>query len=295
MRQDTAISKKDNIQAQEEVIVEDILKIIEKHYKQRGEFIALLNKIQAEYGYLPEKSLRIISEKTGRSLVDIYSVATFYSSFTLKPRGKHIISACLGTACHVRGAPRVIETFEQQLGIKTGQTTPDKQFTLDTVNCLGACALGPVVVIDGQYFSNVKKSKVSQILEQSRQGYEIPPSEKENGMFFGVSCPHCNHSFMDNTYKIDGHPSIKLTISLDRREGWLRVSSLYGSHNNVVEFELPLGTVVDFLCPHCSMELHSSFYCPMCDASMVPMLVDGGGIVEICSRQGCKNHMLDLV
>ena len=133
---------------------EPILRIIENHTKgnQTG-LISILEDIQADYSYLPEEALRIVSEKTGRSLVDIYGVATFYKAFSLKPRGKHLISACLGTACHVRGGQAVASEFQRQLGIKPGETTSDNLITLETVNCLGACALGPIVVVDGHYFS----------------------------------------------------------------------------------------------------------------------------------------------
>lgn len=130
----------------------EIAAMLDKH-KDGGGLIAVLEDIQERYGYLPENMLRLVSKQSGRSLVDVYGVATFYRSFSLKPRGKHLVCACLGTACHVRGASRTVEELERQLGIKAGETTPDGQFTLETVNCLGACALGPVVVIDGHYFS----------------------------------------------------------------------------------------------------------------------------------------------
>ena len=130
----------------------------------------MLQAIQAREGYLSEESLRALSRQIGRSLVDIYGVATFYRSFSLKPRGKHLICACLGTACHVRGAPRIAEELERQLGVKAGQTTPDGQFTLETVNCLGACALGPIVVVDGRCFPNVHASGVGAILAKARTG-----------------------------------------------------------------------------------------------------------------------------
>jgi NADH-quinone oxidoreductase subunit E len=161
-------------QTQEEVDSTDILSILNKHAGHRGGLIAILEEIQAEHGYIPEKALRIVSETTGRSLVDIYGVATFYRSFSLEPRGKHLICACLGTACHVRNAPRIVEEFERQLGIKAGQTTADREFTLETVNCLGACALGPIVVADNHYFSNVAMAKVKHILEEVRTGLPSP-------------------------------------------------------------------------------------------------------------------------
>ncbi len=274
----------------------DVLRILEKHTEDRGRLIAILEEIQAEYGYLPEESLRIVSNEIGRPLVDVYGVATFYRSFSLKPRGKHLICACLGTACHVRGAPRVVEEFERQLGIKAGQTTEDKEFTLETVNCLGACALGPVVVLDGCYFSKVRKSRVSQLLDDALKGSGKIEIGKDKRIFpINVSCPHCNHSLEDETFTIDGYPSIRVTISSDHKQGWLRLSCLYGSYNFASEFDVPTDSVVSFICPHCDVEFPSTLDCSVCAAPMVPMLVDGGGIVQICSRRGCKNHMLDLV
>jgi NADH-quinone oxidoreductase subunit E len=274
----------------------DILRILEKHTEDKGRLIAILEEIQDEYGYLPEKSLRIVSDEIGCSMVDVYGVATFYRSFSLTPRGKHLICACLGTACHVRGAPRIVEELERQLGIKAGQTTEDKEFTLETVNCLGACALGPVVVIDGHYFSKVRKSRVSQLLKGAQNGFGKLQIEKDKRIFpVHVSCPHCNRSLKDETFAIDGQPSIRVTISSDHKQGWLRLSCLYGSHNFASEFDVSTGSVVSFLCPHCGVEFPSTLDCSVCAAPMVPMLVDGGGIVQICSRRGCKNHLLDLV
>ena len=296
MKQDTVIKNKDNINGQDEVDLKDILRILEKHNEDRGGLIAILEEIQGEYGYLPEDSLRIVSNEIGRPLVDVYSVATFYRSFSLKPRGKHLVCACLGTACHVRGAPRIVEELKQQLGIKPGETTPDKEFSLETVNCLGACALGPVVVIDGNYFSNVRKSRVSQLLDDALKGFDKLRIGKDKRIFpIDVTCPHCNRSLMDETFAIDGHPSIRVIISCNRKQGWLRLSCLYGSYNFASEFDVSTGLVVSFLCPHCGVEFPSTSDCSVCTAPMVPMLVDGGGIVQICSRRGCKNHMLDLV
>jgi len=292
----TVVSNKGNICAEEEVDLEDILRILEKHDEDRGGLIAILEEIQSEYGYLPEKSLRIASEKTGRPLVDVYSVATFYRSFSLKPRGKHLVCACVGTACHVRGAPRIVEELKKQLGIKPSETTPDREFTLETVNCLGACALGPVVVIDGHYFSKVRKSRISQLLEQARNGFGKLDIQKNQAVFpINVNCPHCNHSLNDETFEIDGHPSIRVTISSDHKQGWLRLSCLYGSYNFASEFDVSTGSVANFLCPHCRVQFPSTSDCSICAAPMVPMLVDGGGIVQICSRRGCKKHMLDVI
>ena len=296
MKQDTVVKNKDNIDTQDEVDSKGILRTLEKHNEDRGGLIAILEEIQAEYSYLPEEALRIVSDRSRRSLVEVYGVATFYRSFSLKPRGKHLVCACLGTACHVRGAPRIVEELERQLGIKPGETTPDKEFTLETVNCLGACALGPVVVIDGHYFSKVRKSRISQLLDEARKGFDSADIGKDKRIFpISVSCPHCNRSLMDETFTIDGYPSIRVNISCNHEEGWLRLSCLYGSHNIAAELDIPDNAVVKFHCPHCGVEIPCTSDCSTCRAPMAPMLVDGGGIVKICSRRGCKNHMLDLV
>jgi NADH-quinone oxidoreductase subunit E len=286
MKQKQAISNNEIIYSQEEVDSKDILRILEKHNRNRGGLIAVLEEIQSEYGYLPKASLRIVSERTGRSFVDIYGVATFYKFFSLQPKGKHLICACLGTACHVRGAPRVVAELEHQLGVKAGRTTPDKEFTLETVNCLGACALGPVVVIDGHYFSKVRKSKVKHLLDKAREGFDKFDIGKDERIFpIDVSCPHCNHSFKDETFVIDGYPSLKINVAMDHKVGWIRLSCLYGSYSVSAEFEIPEGTVVSFICPHCNSKIHSTSDCSECGAPMIPMLVDGGGIIRICSRR----------
>ncbi len=290
------ISHSDVIQPKDKIDSKDILRILDKNSSRRGGLISILEEIQSKYGYLPEASLRIVSEKTGRSLVDIYGVATFYKYFSLRPKGKHLVCAGLGTACHVRGAPRVVSELEQQLGIQAGQTTENNEFTLETLNCLGACALGPIVVIDGHYFSKVRKSKVKQLLDQARKGFNKLDIGKDERIFpIDASCPHCNHSFKDETVAIDGYPSLKINAVVDGKQGPVRLSCLYGSYNVSSEFEIPEGTIVKFFCPHCNSQIHSTSDCSECGAPMIPMLVDGGGLVRICSRRGCKNHILDLV
>ncbi|MBN2136239.1 MAG: NAD(P)H-dependent oxidoreductase subunit E [Sedimentisphaerales bacterium] len=296
MKQIAFVPSSDGVEVCEDVNVTNVLKILEKYSGDRGGLIAVLEAIQSEYGYLPEEALRIVSDRNRRSLVDVYGVATFYRSFSLKPRGKHLVCACLGTACHVRGAPRIVEELKQQLGIKPGETTVDKEFTLETVNCLGACALGPVVVIDGHYFSKVKKSMISQLLDKARKGFDSGEIGKDKRIFpISVNCPHCNRSLMDETFAIDGYPSIKVNITNNSEEGWLRLSCLYGSHSISTELNIPDDTVVKFHCPHCGAEIMSTSDCSVCGSPLVPMLVDGGGIVKICSRRGCKNHILDVV
>ena len=266
----------------------------ERDGELRG-LISTLERIQARYNYLPEEALRQVAAETGRSLVDIYGVATFYRAFSLRPRGRHLVSVCLGTACHVRGGPAIAEEAERRLGICAGETTPDKEFTLETVNCLGACALGPVVVVDGIYHSKVRKSEVKRILEGALAGDEGIDVTADRRVFpVEVSCPRCNHSLMDPAHLVDGHPSIRVTVSFGRMHGWLCLSALYGSYNVASEYPIPEKTVVHFFCPHCHQELSGAQACPECGAPMVRMIVRGGGVVQICSRKGCKSHMLDL-
>ncbi len=269
--------------------------IIEEYNGAHGGLIATLEEIQARYGYLPAEALKMVSEKTGRSLVDIYGVATFYRAFSLTPRGKHLISACLGTACHVRGGPAIAAEIERQLGVAAGQTTSDKEFTFETVNCLGACALGPVVVVDGHYFSKMKTSMVRDIIQKARTGLDAVEIVTDKRIFpVEVSCARCNHSLMDPRHQIDGYPAITVTASFGQQHGWLAISSLYGSYNIETEHEIPPKTTVNFFCPHCHAELIGAAKCGECGAPMVPMIVRGGGVVQICSRRGCKGHILDL-
>lgn len=296
MKQQSSAPNTDKTDQLEDVDGERILRILEKHNQDRGGLIAVLEEIQTEHGYLPEKALRMVSERKGHSLVDVYGVATFYRSFSLRPKGRHHVCACLGTACHVRGAPRVVRELERQLRIPAGETTPDRQFTLETVNCLGACAIGPVVVIDGHYFPRVRESRIAQLLEQALRGFDAVETGNEERIFpIEVNCPHCNRSLMDESLRLDGYPSIEVVISCEGQEGWLRLSCLYGSYNSLTELNIPAGAIVKFQCPHCRVELPSTSNCPLCTAPLVPMLVYGGGIIQICSRRGCKHHMLDLI
>ena len=280
----------------EPVDPEDVLRIVEKHDENRAALLAILGDIQDRYRYLPQDALRIVAQRTGCSLVDVYSAATFYRSFSLTPKGKHPVCVCLGTACHVRGAPRVAEEFERQLGVKGGETTPDGEFTLDTMNCLGACALGPVVVIDGRYFSKVRASNVRRLVDGALTGFYTADIGQDPRLFpIAVGCPHCNHSLMDHGFAIDGCPSVLVSIAHGDRRGWLRLSSLYGSYSISAEHEVPLDAVVRFHCPHCEEEMIAPADCAMCGAPMVTMSIEGGGTVRICSRRGCRAHMLDLV
>ena len=144
----------------------DIDKILKKYDYKKPALISILQDLQVINRWLPQETLRYVSEKMNVSLMDVYSLVTFYKSFSLKPRGKHIVTVCSGTACHVRGGPKVLSELENQLGITVGETTPDKNFTLETVRCLGACALGPLMVVDGKYYGQMNPKKVSSILKK---------------------------------------------------------------------------------------------------------------------------------
>jgi NADH-quinone oxidoreductase subunit E len=131
--------------------------------------ISVLEDIQARYRYLPREAMILVSERMGVPLSQVYSVATFYHAFSLAPRGKHTICVCTGTACHVRGAVQVLNRLETNLDVGPGGTTRDRQFTLETVNCLGCCALGPVVVMDDEYEGQMTTSKVDKLLNRARR------------------------------------------------------------------------------------------------------------------------------
>lgn len=146
-------------------LAEKVQSVLDNYDNDRGMLVAILQDIQAEYNYLPREVLEQVSKSLDVPLSQVYSVATFFKALSLIPRGRHLINVCLGTACHVRGAVRVLEAIERDLDIKPGETTPDLKFTLETVNCVGACALGPVVIVDGEYYGQMKTEKVKGVLQ----------------------------------------------------------------------------------------------------------------------------------
>lgn len=127
--------------------------------------VARLTAIQERYHYLPHHALVLLSESLDVPLSQIYAVATFYHAFSLKPRGAHLIRVCMGTACHVRGAPQILDRLESKLAIRAGETTRDRSVTLETVNCLGACALGPITVVDNAYTGEMDIARADRLLK----------------------------------------------------------------------------------------------------------------------------------
>lgn len=143
--------------------------IISQYNSEKSNLLAILTDIQAEYNWLPPDALKLVADKLNVPLIDVYGVASFYHAFSLTPRGKHIVTVCQGTACHVRGAPTVLNRIQGILNITPGCTTADEQFTLETVNCLGACALAPIVVVDGNYHGQATTQKANAIIAQYRK------------------------------------------------------------------------------------------------------------------------------
>src|SRR5512143_232123 len=158
-----------------EISIQEIDEIINQEAFGEGSIIAALEAIQQRYSYLPSEAIVLASDLFGVPLSQIYAVATFYNAFSLKPKGKHCLHVCMGTACHVRGSPQVLDRLETKLGVQTGGTTRDRLFTLETVNCLGACALGPIVVADGEYTGQMTPQKADALLKK------VQRSEREHG------------------------------------------------------------------------------------------------------------------
>lgn len=142
--------------------------LIEFSPDQRN-LIHLLHRIQNKYGYIPPQTISELSRYLRISESEIYGVLTFYKAFSLEPRGKHLVTVCLGTACHVRGAPSILDELRRRLRIEPGETSEDKMYTLETVNCVGACALGPIIIIDGEYHGQMKTQKVEKLLKNIKQ------------------------------------------------------------------------------------------------------------------------------
>ena len=140
--------------------------IVDRYLNEGGTVIGVLQDIHEVLGYLPEEELREVSTAIDVPLSTLYGLATFYSSFRLTPIGRQHICTCVGTACHVKGAPFVVDTIERELGVKAGETTSDGEFTFDTVNCLGACALAPLVTINDEYHGKMDQKKIKTIVDK---------------------------------------------------------------------------------------------------------------------------------
>jgi NADH-quinone oxidoreductase subunit E len=149
--------------------VRDIRAILDRQHNGASSLLAVMEEIQGQYRYLPREALIMVSERIPVPLSQVYSVATFYNAFSLKPQGRHRCQVCTGTACHVRGAMQVLDRLETLLGIQAGETSEDLEYTLETVNCLGACALGPIVVADSAYEGLMTSPKVDKLLKKIRR------------------------------------------------------------------------------------------------------------------------------
>ena len=148
------------------VVQEEQLKeVIAKHRDQKGGLMPVLQEAQGIYGYLPREVQTIIAEEMGVPLSQVFGVATFYSQFTLSPKGEHTVSVCLGTACYVKGADKILAAIEERLGIKAGECTSDGFFSIDSCRCLGACGLAPVMTIDGEVYGKCTPESAVKIID----------------------------------------------------------------------------------------------------------------------------------
>lgn len=152
--------------------------VFARHRGEKRAIIPLLQELQDLEGWLSPEILDEVSRRLRLSPSHVYSVATFYKAFSLEPRGRHRCTVCMGTACHVRGGAIILEHFERKLGIRAGQTSPDKEFTLERVNCLGACALAPLVVVDGRYYGQMTEIKADNVLKGIERAKKEPGGER---------------------------------------------------------------------------------------------------------------------
>ena len=139
--------------------------ILEGRRSQPSQLIEVLHDVQENYGYVSREAMEIVSRDLGVPPIEVYRVASFYKAFRLKPSGKHVLTICMGTACHVRGAGLLLDQATRQLGVKPGEVTPDGLFSIEQVNCLGACALGPIVTVDGTYHHHMTPAKLRRLIE----------------------------------------------------------------------------------------------------------------------------------
>lgn len=154
----------------QEAAVKLITEICERYSDEKTPLMMILSDVQKEYGYIPLEVQELVSEKTGISVAEIYGVVTFYSFFSLMPKGKYVIGCCLGTACYVKGAQQVIDKFSELLKIKPGETSEDGLFTLDALRCIGACGIAPAVSINGKVYPKLTVDAVPKVIEEYRSG-----------------------------------------------------------------------------------------------------------------------------
>jgi NADH-quinone oxidoreductase subunit E len=143
--------------------------IIAKYDGDESNLILMMQDIQAEYRYLPPEALAHLGQRLNVAMSRIYHVATFYRAFSLEPKGKHQFHVCMGTACHVRGSTLILDTLERELGVKAGQTSADRKYSMETVNCLGSCALGPLVVVDEEYIGHATSQKMRKVVDNLKK------------------------------------------------------------------------------------------------------------------------------
>ena len=172
---DLSPEEEKKIREQEELMIADIAERIKSFGRSAGDIIPVLQMIQNKYSYLSRDAIKLVADHTGATTSGVYGVATFYNQFRFNPPGKHQIKVCLGTACHVKGGDIILENFERKLGIKYGETTPDREFSIERVACVGCCALAPVAIIDEKTQGGMAPSKVEGIL----LGFEIEKEKEE--------------------------------------------------------------------------------------------------------------------
>lgn len=154
----------------QETAVKKIEEICDRYVGETTPLMMILSDIQKEYGYIPLEVQELVSAKTGVSVAEIYGVVTFYSFFSLQPKGKYVIGCCLGTACYVKGAQQIIDKFSELLGIQPGETSDDGLFTLDALRCIGACGIAPAVTINGTVYPKLSVNAVPELIEKYRAG-----------------------------------------------------------------------------------------------------------------------------
>ena len=155
-----------------------VSEILDRYPTDRTSVLAVMEDVQAAYKYLPREALEAVADGLAMKLSEVYQLATFYKAFSLTPKGDYIVKVCLGTACHVGGGPRILTAAEKNLGLKAGSTSPDYKFSLEAIRCVGACALGPMVLINDRPYSKMTPAKVDELLERLRSG-ELAPEPTE--------------------------------------------------------------------------------------------------------------------
>ena len=246
-----------------------VARILEKYSNRKEFLVSILQDIDAEIGHLPEAGLRHVSQKLDVPLSRIYNVATFYTAFSLQPRGRHRISVCLGTACHVRGAPKLLESLERELRIRAGETTADRLFSLQAVRCLGCCGLAPVITVNEDVFAKVRQTGIAKIIEKYRAMEAVPRRARADSREAPRRRRYADVGRLDSSGLVELRKRTREALDLERSTATATVTVHMGTCGNAAG----------------AGKIHEALLRALEDKGLRDVIVRTSGCAGLCSRE----------